>query len=413
MLQLVWPLPRRVRAACRRLVLAAAVAAVFSSTLCLAANPYAPDAEYPRGAVVLAADGNEYRTLETVKGKDPITAKSGPWRLAHAAFDTTLDVPGRFDSLERAFAFIAGASISDTAKVTVQVAPGTYDLKGPLPIGQGHGRRVVLKGGQDPAKTLLRFGRGAGLVLDDARGLRIEGLTMEGGQTGIVVDHGSYVSLAGVILKNFRISVLVENGSTLIADGMTVETDDGDWGVKVTSTSRGQLTRCTISRTKPRGSAEEHTFGVDSETGASVECRNCEVSGWVNGVLAGRSGSLGLWETKATGNVHGGSVYLAGVLSAFDSTFDKNLERGVQVHGGAAQIVNCQLRGNRKMGISSSSNAVVDFMGQPTVVSGSEYGLHSFRGGRFHGVRPQLKDNGEDKDVFPAGSTDDDPFLLN
>jgi hypothetical protein len=341
-----------------------------------------------------------------------ITAKASPWRLAHAAFDTTVDVPGRFDSIERAFTFIAGASISDTAKVTVQVAPGTYDLKGPLSIGHAHGRRVVLKGGKDPAKTLLRFGRGDGLVLDDARGLRIEGLTMEGGQTALVVDHGAYVALSGVVIRNFRISALVENGSSLIADRMTIETDDGDWGVKLTSTSRGQLTSCSVTRTKPSGSTKEKTFGVDAETGASIACRDCEVSGWMTGLHAGRSGSIEMWGTKATGNVYGAGVYLAASISAFDSSFDENVERGMQVHGGSAMFVNCQLRGNRKMGISSSNNAVVDFMGQPTVVAGSELGLHSFRGGRFHGVSPQLKDNGKNQDVFPVGSTEEDPFLL-
>ena len=373
---------------------------------------YAPDLEYGRGSLVVGSDGNVYRALDVVKGRDPVAAKDAAWQLADAAFDMTLDVPGRFDSIEKAVGFISGATISDTATVTVQLAQGTYTLKGPLSIGHSHGRRVVLKGGKDPAKTILRFDRGDGFVLDDGLSVRIEGMTMEGGQTGITIDHGAYAVLSSVILRDFRVSVLAENGSTLIADRMSVETEDGDWGVKLTSTSRGQLTNCLITRTKPSKSIKEKTFGVDAETGASVACRDCEVSGWMTGMHAGRSGSIEMWGTKATGNVYGAGVYLAASISAFDSSFDNNVERGMQVHGGAAMFVNCQLRGNRKMGISSSNNAVVDFMGQPTVVTGSELGLHSFRGGRFHGVSPQLKDNGTDKDVFPVGSTEEDPFLL-
>ena len=409
--------PAPLRSHCRRRRLLVAVAACFLATPpTWAAGPvaggYSPDIDYGRGSLVVGSDGNVYRALDGVKGQDPVAAKNAVWQVAHAAFDMTLDVPGRFASIEKAFSFIAGATISDTAMVTVQLACGAYDLKGPLSIGHSHGRRVVLTGGKDPAKTLLRFDRGDGFVLDNGRGLRMEGITVEGGQTGIFLDHDSCAVLSDVILRGFRSGVLVENGSTIIADRMTVETEDGDWGVKLTSTSRGQLTSCLITRTKPSKSIKEKTFGVDAETGASVACRDCEVSGWMTGIHAGRSGSIEMWGTKVTENVFGGGVYLAGSISAFDSSFDKNVERGVQVHGGVAMFVNCQLRGNRKMGISSSNNAVVDFLGQPTLVSGSELGLHSFRGGRFHGVRPQLKDNETNQDVFPVGSTEEDPFLF-
>ena len=141
------------------------------------------------------------------------------------------------------------------------------------------------------------------------------------------------------------------------AHRLTVETDDGDWGVKLTANSCGELTKCNVMRTKPSGSIKEKTFGVDAETGASLACRDCEVSGWMTGIHAGRSSSMEMWGAKATGNVYGAGVYLAASISAFDSSFD-------------------------------------------------------FRGGRFHGVRPQLKDNEKNQDVFPVGSTEEDPFLF-
>lgn len=401
----------------RRVLLAAA----FAAFLLMAKPPhavasvpggYAADLDYGRGALVVGSDGNVYRALDAVKGKDPVAAKDETWQLAHAAFDITLDVPGRFESIEKAFAFLAGATISDTATVTIQLAPGTYERKGPLAVGHSQGNRVVLKGSKDPSNTSLKFGRGSGIVVDDGKRLRMEGMVLEGGRTGLTVDHGATVTLTNVVIKNFRVGVLVDNRSTISAERVVIESEDGDWGVKVTSTSRGWLHECTVTRTKPSLSIADSTFGVDAETNSSIACHDCEVRGWMTGVHAGRSGSIEMWDCKACENVYGGGVYLAASISAFDSTFENNRERGVQVHGGSAMFANCEFRGNKKMGISSSNNAVVDFMGTPCAISGSELGLHSFRGGRFHGVAPQLTGNTHNTDVFPAGSAQEDPFLL-
>ena len=134
--------------------LTSAVAVVLMSIVVHAAETvpggYAPDGDYGRGSLVIGSDGNVYRALEPVKAKDPVTAKEAVWQLAHVAFDTTLDVPGRFASIEKAVIFLAGATISDSATVTVQVAPGTYKLQGPLSIGHSQGNRVVLQGSKDP-----------------------------------------------------------------------------------------------------------------------------------------------------------------------------------------------------------------------------------------------------------------------
>lgn len=405
----------QIRGQCR-LAAAALTLALVSPSLVYAADAvsggYSPDVDYGRGSVVVGSDGNAYRALDAVKGKDPVGAKDTVWQLAQAAFDITLDVPGRFDSIEKAFSFIAGATISDTATVTVQLAPGTYELNAPLSIGHSHGRRVELKGGKNPAKTLLTFTSGSGIIIDDGRSLRIEGLTLKGGQTGLLVDHGAYAILTRVAMKDFRTSILVENGSTLSADQVDIEANDGDYGIRVTSTSRGQLTKCLITRPPASSSSKNITFGIDAGTCASIVAHDCEVSGWGTGVLAHRSGAIVLVGCKASGNGEGGAAYLTSTFQADNCSFNKNRERGVYLNAGMANLANCEIRDNKKMGISSSNNSVVDFGGAPCVISGSEVGLHSFRGGRFHGVRPQLKDNAKDLDVSPAGSTQDDPFFL-
>lgn len=408
---------RHSRAPGRRRLLITAVAGVFLATPTAQAaeamaGGYSPDAEYGRGSLVIGSDGNAYRALEAVRAKDPVTAKDASWQLANVAFDTTLDVPGRFESIDKAFVFLSGAVISDSATVTVQVAPGHYAVKGPLAIGHGQGNRVLLKGSKDAAKTTLDFGRGGGIIVDHGRRLTIGGLTLKGGQTGINVDHGSHVAMTGMVMKDFRTSILVEHGSSIIADKVAIETDDGDWGVKVTSTSRAQLRGCAVARTTRSTSLTDSTFGMDAETGAAIDCRDCEISGWMTGLHAGRSCALEVWGTKATQNIYGAGVYLAASLSGFDCSFDGNLDRGVHVHGGGAMFVSCQFRENKKIGICASTNGVVDFMGVPSVISGSEVGLHSFLAGRFHGVSPQFKSNGKNQDVVPVSMKQDDVMYL-
>lgn len=404
----------------RRGLIAATVAAGFLSITAVHAveavpGGYSPDVAYGRGSLVVGSDGNVYRALDAVKAKDPVAAKDATWQLAHVAFDTTLDVPGRFDSIEKAFAFLAGVMISDAATVTVQVAPGTYEMKGPLSIGHSHGRRVVLRGGKDPAKTTFGFSGGGGIVVDNARNVRIEGVTIQGGrkdQVGLLIDNGSSVILVNVKIDGFDLGILADNGAELSAEDVAVTTESGGWGIKLDSLSRGLLKRCRTVRTKP-DVAGGRSFGIDVENGATVECRDCYSSGWMIGFMSGRSGSMEVWNSEALGNVWGANVYLNATLSMLESTLQENTERGLATHGGTVMLVDCKIRDNKKMGITAHAGGLVDFMGTPCLISGHERALRSEMGGRFHGTTPTWKNNEEDLSVTPASGTDKtDIFIL-
>jgi hypothetical protein len=404
----------------RRGLMAAAVMAIFlSPTLAEAAETipggYSPDADYRRGSLVIGSDGNVYRALDAVKAKDPVTAKDAPWQLADVAFDTTLDVPGRFDTIEKAFAFLAGTTISDSATVTVQVAPGTYELKGPLAIGHSQGNRVVLKGSKDPAKTTLDFGRGGGIVIDDRHAVGLDGMTLRGSQrkdqTAVTVDNGGSLRATNVVIEGFDLGIVVDNGSKLVAEKVNIATDDGAWGVKLDSLSCGRLTDCRVVRHNADGLGGL-SLGFDVENGATADCRGCSASGWMVGFHSGRSGSLEVWTSEASGNNWGAAVYLDSTLSVFDSILEKNRERGLAVHGGSAVLHGCRVRNNKKFGVTSSCNGLVDFQMEPCLISGHEFGVHSY-GGRFHGTMPTFKDNDENMNVVFANEKGrNDIFIL-
>lgn len=403
----------------RRGVLAAIFAVIVVTTpagSAVATIPggYAADIEYGRGSLVVGSDGNVYRSLDAVTGKDPVAAKDTSWQMAHVAFNTTLDVPGRFDSIEKAFAFFAGATISDSATVTIQVAPGAYEFKGPLSIGHSQGSRVMLRGMKDPSKVVLDFTQGGGIELDDHHALRIENMKLNGArkdQTAVQVNHGSSLFISNVMIEGFGLGIVVDNGSRLVAEKVNITTDDGVWGVKLDSLSCGRLRDCRAVRNMPEASGG-HSFGFDVENGATADCRECFASGWKVGYQSGRNGSLEVWASEASGNVVGSNVYLGSTLSGFDSTCERNRERGIAVHGGTAMLQGCKVRNNKKYGISASCNALVDFMAEPCFIAGHEFGIHAY-GGRFHGTTPTFKDNDENTNAWFANEKNrDDIFIL-
>jgi hypothetical protein len=399
--------------ACQPVMVAMSV--LVATTSASASPPYSPIDTYARGSVVLAADGNEYRTLEVVTGKDPATTKGGPWRLSRAVFDTTLDVPGRFPMIRDAMQFIAGATIADDATVTVQLAPGRYEFGEPLTVGHRDRRRLLLKGAKDSTRVVLDFKQGGGLVISEQRGIRIEGLTLEGvrnDQIGIHVDHGSMLIASNIAINGFGLGFVADNGSELVADKVTVTTEDGSYGFKIESGSRGNLTECRAVRTK-RDVLGGKSWGIDVQGGGTAACHSCYASGWRVGFNVGRCGSLSMWESEAVDNVWGGGVYLNATLSAYGCTFHKNGDSGISVHGGTGVLSDCEVRDNTKHGITTSCNGLMTFEGRSSVIAGHKAGLYAI-GGRFYGVMPTFKDNEEKtEDAFLDDKNRADVFMLN
>lgn len=373
------------------------------------AGGYSPDADYGRGSLVVGSDGNVYRALDAVKGKDPVSAKDAPWQLAHVAFDMTLDVPAKFDTIEKAFTVLANATIGGTATVTIQLAPGTYEMKGPLAVGHRDGRRVVLKGGKDRSKTILACPREGGLVVNDGRSARLETVTIEGqrkDQTAILINDDGSVMIRDVAINGFGIGIHAENRSEVVADDVDITTEDGSAGVKLDSLSSARLTRCTMVRSK-RDALGGHSYGVVSNNGATAHCHKCTASGWLCGYQAGRTGSMELYASKATGNCIGSAVYLNATLSMIDCTLEKNSEDGLSNWSGTADVHDCRFLNNKRWGVSGSGPCLTVFWGA-SVITGHEAALRSWGGARFDGKEPTTKGNSEKLRAGPAKTAENE-----
>lgn len=403
----------------RRGLMAAAVTAIFfSPTLVQAAETipggYSPDVDYGRGSLVIGSDGNVYRALDAVKAKDPVTAKDAPWQLAHVAFDTTLDVPGRFDSIEKAFAFLAGTTISDSATVTVQVAPGTYELKGPLAVGHSQGNRVVLKGSKDPAKTTLDFGRNAGIVINDGRALRVEGFSIEGhgdDHFGVSVENRSMADIRRCLINGFKMGVSIGRGSNVVAEGVRVTSKQGLAGFHAFAGSSCLLTDCTASL--KADSREKLTFGFASWFSSTMECVDCTSAGWHDGFFAGHTATIDLANCTATGNQFGGDAYLGSSLRATGCTFDGNGNYGITIHQSTATLAGCRMRDNKSIAMRCYGASMIDLRGQPSEIAGSPLGMQSIAGGVFSGVKPAIRGNGRSTEIYQFKSENDEAFQFD
>lgn len=399
-----------------RRAVAAAAAVVLMSTVAHAVETvpgrYAPDGDYGRGSLVIGSDGNVYRALEPVKAKDPVTAKEAAWQLAHVAFDTTLDVPGRFASIENAVVFLAGATISDSATVTVQVAPGTYEVKGPLSIGHSQGNRIVLQGSKDPAETTLDFGRGGGIIVDGRRSQRIEGFSIQGEgdeNIGVQAANQACVELRRCVISGFKTGLSAERGSDVVAEGVRVTSKQGTAGFHAISGSRCHLTDCTASlKSNPR--SNELTMGFAAWFSSTMECFDCTATGWFDGFFAGHTATIDLLNCVASSNRFGGDAYLGSSLRAVGCTFDENREYGVNVHESTAVLVGCRFRDNKAIALRCYGGSMIELRGQPCDIAGSELGMQSIAGGLFTGVRPAIRGKGRATELFQYKSIEDTAF---
>jgi hypothetical protein len=401
----------------RRGLIAAAVAVACISAPVVQAvevvpGGYSPEVDYGRGSLVVGSDGNVYRALGAVKAKDPVTAKDATWQLAHAAFDMTIDVPGRFDATDKAFTFIAGATISDTATVTVQLAPGTYDVKEPLTIGHSQGRRVVLKGAKDPAKCTLRFGQSDGLVVEGGTGLTIEGLSIQGTDaehTGVVVEDRSLAVLRRCVVNDFKMGVRVNRASSLNAELVRVSSKKGTAGFQAYAGSVCLLKDCTaILQANPRGGDISTGFGAWFSS--TMECEDCTATGWHDGFFSYHAASLDMRNCTATGNRFGGGAYLGSNLRANGCIFEESRDLGLNIHEGTASMAGCRISGSTSMAIRCYGTSMIDLRGAPCEITGSPLGIQSIAGGALNGVRPTFRGCARETEIYQFKSTDEAVF---
>jgi hypothetical protein len=344
-------------------------------------EPYAADAAYTAGAVVLGADGNAYRAAADVKGSDPVTSGGDAWRLAHAASDLVIDVPGRFKTIGEAWAFLAGARIAETATVTIELAPGELGHNGPLVLNHAEGARLVLRGaGDKPEECRLLFDGSDGIVVDRGHSLTIENLTIKSARAGgtgfgLVVNNRSTVTASACRFENF--GVIADGNSHLVASRCEfMLTRPGD-GFVAKNGSSAVLTDC-IALGKLRA---KEGIGFLAYNGGTLFCVGCRAEGWNSGFKVQGNGAMHLERCVGRENGIGASSWFSGSMNVMDCVFANNEQVGVAAIFATAGISDSQLTDNGIAGWAIG-NAYLQFLGKPTTISGSRIGVEAKAGGR-------------------------------
>jgi len=344
-------------------------------------EPYAAAEAYKAGALVLGADGNAYRPAADVKGSDPVTSGGDGWRLAHAASDLVIDVPGRFKTIAEAWRFLAGARIAETATVTIELAPGELGHDAPLVLNHAEGARIVLRGaGDKPEDCRLVFDGGDGIVVDRGHTLAIEKLTIKSARSqgiafGLVVNNRSTVIASDCRFENF--SVIADGNSHLVAsrcESMLARPGDG---FVAKNGSSAVLTDC-VALGKLRA---KEGIGFVAYNGGTLFCIGCRAEGWNSGFKVQGNGAMHLERCVGRENGIGASSWFSGSMNVLDCMLAKNEQVGVAAIFATAGISDSQLTDN---GVAAWAigNAYLQFLGKPTTISGSRIGVEAKAGGR-------------------------------
>jgi len=357
---------------------------------------YDPAAEYAPGAIVIGSDGNDYRAIDKVKGRDPVTTRDGGWRLRHVDNDVVLDVPGRFRTVPDALAFLAGARIAESAKVVISIAPGDYEHVASLALDHGEGARIVLRGaGAKPADCRLIFKGPTGMVLSGGSTITIEKLAIrqQAGRSGevpaLLVTDGSRAVLRECLVEDCRFCCFVAGGSHMNARDCVFNSDGTADCFTARNGSSAVLQNCK-ARPKVRDPNKTRA-GFMAHLNASITCYDCVAEGWYSGFAAGWASSLQLDKCVGSGNKRGASAEYSSSLNIIDSRFDDNDEAGIFARSSTAEVIGCRMTGNRA-GAMADGAAWIMFDKQPSTISDGKYGLRSTKGGRIEtDVMPLFK----------------------
>jgi hypothetical protein len=355
-------------------------------------EPYAAAEAYKAGALVLGADGNAYRAAADVKGSDPVTSGGDGWRLAHAASDLVIDVPGRFKTIAEAWRFLAGARIAETATVTIELAPGELGHDAPLVLNHAEGARIVLRGaGDKPEDCRLVFDGGDGIVVNGGSEVRVENLTLatkaRDRGTAFLIDHGSAARIRDCKADGFAAGAFVNDRSRLRATDCEFVTSGTKDCLAVRTGSSGIFVDCTARAT----GSDRRQHGFAAFNGGAIECFGCKAEGWYSGFSAIVSSTMFLERCVGSRSNHGASAWAGSSLMAVDCNFNNNKQTGVSAMYSTAEIMGGTFSGNNS-GVAANGSATVNFGGSPTKISDCKIGFFSHFGGRARlATRPVFK----------------------
>ena len=379
---------------------------------------YDPATVYAADSVVRAADDNFYRAIKQVEAIDPATDDGSAWRLELVKKSVVLDVPGRFDTVTDAWSFLADATITSQATVTVQLAPGRYSFETPLCLDHKDAARILVDGGRRPKDCVLVFTRTNGIEVNDGGGLLIKGITVKAADegasqyTGIAVGHGANVRLENCTIEGFHLGVLASDGGRIEAKKSSVTTtaDRANTnGFRAANTGVIILVDC--SATKTGGS--EYSIGFMSTSGGFMVCEGCVARDWEGGFHANRGGDMKLRDSRAEGNNTGLSAFKGSAVDAQDCAFTGNTLWGINASTSAVVASGCSISGSR-VGCWAVSGGSVHFADRRSRIRNcSVSALSSKGGGTFDGIRPEMSANRTQTTVIPNSTPPGQVILWN
>ncbi len=340
-------------------------------------DPYHLAVPYKPGWVVLGSDGNAYRAAADVKGSDPVTSGSGAWRLAHAASDLVIDVPGRFKTIAEAWRFLAGARITETATVTIELAPGELGHDAPLVLNHAEGARIVLRGaGDKPEECRLVFDGGDGIVVDGGHTITVEQMKVIGSgkqdTSGLTVLDGARAACGNLVIEGFPTAVQVGRNACLKATQLSVEGPAVKIGVRAFAGGCAHFDSCKVRRV---GNNRVGTGMLATSNGA-IQCRDTEVSGWEHGFYARESATMELDECRATANTFGMSSWVGASVTILGGKYTGN-RFGVSLESGHAYIQDALIADNT-VGLQLVRGSGLGLNGSPVIRENSEADIKVF-----------------------------------
>jgi hypothetical protein len=346
------------------------------------AATYDPKLDYLPGDVVTAADGNRYEAIAKAIGKAPATDDGSFWRLTEVVKPTILDVPGRFKTIEQAWAFAEASQIRDGANVLLEVAAGNYQIAKALELNHAAGDRITLRGGgKQPEDTVLEFVSADGVIVSNGYRLVLENISLEATAkkpgTGLRLTAGSLVNAKACRFLDFATGCHVDGNATLIAESCIVESPRGVTGFEVTSSGHANLTRCVAKAGAKNGPNNQGFIASDC---SSMHCIDCRAEGWSNGFRGFTSSSIILQNCIGIGNEFGVSVWWSSSLRASDCVFQRNKHAGIGVYSATAgAIQGCQISDSDK-GVLVSGPAVAGFVLRASTIKKCRVGLEAING---------------------------------
>lgn len=215
--------------------------------------------------------------------------------------DIVLHVPGEFPSVQAALASLRGRLIMPGARVTIQVAPGSYPPAGEPASMQGividrpDGDGIHIVGVPEAPQTVqLRFAETTGLTVQTGARLGgLSGVTLVGDRRGEeALVHGLHVlpgGLAvvgpGVEVDDFAGTCVLVVAGQLDAAGLATSScaDDG-----ITATQAGTI-RCQDCVAEGHGD-----YAMASTYHGYLRCYDCTIHGLRRGLIAHDKGLLQL-----------------------------------------------------------------------------------------------------------------------